>query len=175
MSERRKRTWKEIDQARDGRGPRRVEHLGTDPRSVRGGGKSYMAELNRLFDHGEASDRLKKVMKDAGPDKAPAQDPPERIKLVRQIRAAQTFQDFLDGIDALREQYGLPNDVDVLTRALEHTNESVVSESLTLLLDLTKRCNMTQLKAILARLSTIETVIEDPKILKKATALREKL
>lgn len=174
--EKRKKSWREIDRGRDQTKHRRVDRPGTDPYAHRRN-TSYKAELNRFFDKGVASDRIKDQIAKAGSGadpKAEAEDP-ERIKLVRKVRSAETFDEFVQALDALRASGGLPNDVEVLVRALEHPEEEVIRDAMTRFLDLAGRLDLTTMKAVRGRLSSLDDVVQETETLELMAKLRDKL
>lgn len=175
---RRKKSWREIDRGKDKSLHRRVEHPGTSPYQRRTN-KSYKAELDRFFEHGVASQRIKTLMKKGGPDTAAPSDDggenAEKVSLIRSIRGAETFDEFVTSVEQLREKYGLPNDVDILIRVLEHPDDEPIRDALGQLIELTRRLTLTQVKQLKARLDTLESFNEDPEILEAIATLRAKI
>ncbi|MBN1946251.1 MAG: hypothetical protein JW797_11285 [Bradymonadales bacterium] len=169
----RKRTWREIDQAKDKSYHRREERPGTVPEKGSRSNKAYKAELDRFFNAGQASLRIKTLMKETTKDlPLTAEESPERIKLVRKVRSAETFDEFVTAVNELRGQFGLPRDVDILSRVLEHPNQQVVRESLKLLKELANRLSLLQLRAIEVRLDALELSTDDPETLSDLDELR---
>jgi hypothetical protein len=174
--EKRKKTWREVDSGRDRSvHTRRLEKPGGNPYDKRKD-KSYKAELDRYFDHGVASTRIKELMtKPGGAGDKAEQESPERIKLLRKIRSAVTFDQFVDAINKLRAEFGVPNDVDVLARMLEHPDEEAVHEALSTLIDQAKRITLAETKGVIARLEALETATENEKTLSLIRELRAKI
>lgn len=170
-----KKAWRDIDKGKDGSAHRRLERPGSDPYS-RKQNKSYRAELDQFFDKGVASNRIQGVIKESGdgPEK-PNETNQEKIKLSRRVRQAETFDGFVKAVDELRTTFGLPNDADVLTRVLEHPDNTAVVEALDALCGMSKRLKLIDMKAISGRLDTLETVSDDSAVLKSVAALREKM
>jgi hypothetical protein len=171
----RKKSWREIDAGRDKSAHRRVEKPGTTPYEKRTN-KSYKAELDRFFDHGVASTRIKGLMNQAGTAPAAGEaENPERVKLLRKIRQAATFDSFVEAVNTLRRDHGIPRDVDVLSRMLEHPDEEAIQEALAALLEIAPRFNMMQVKALKSRLTALETASQNPQTLEQVAQLKAKL
>ena len=170
----RKRSWREIDSMRDKSAHRRVERPGTEP-SRRRGNKSYKSELDQLFDKGVASSRIQSVMKEMGQTTGAEEQNPEKTKLVRQIRQADTFDQFVGAVNELRKEHSLPNDANILTRVLEHPDIDVVCDALERLADMVGRLKLTDIKAISARLDTLESISDDPQVENLIGTLRKKM
>jgi len=173
----RKRSWRDIDAGRNKSFHRRTERGGTDPYSGnKRGNKSYKAELDRFFDSGVASNRIKGLMKDAE-DTMPegTGDSPEKIKLVRAVRKAETFDDFVSSVNALRAEHGLPGDAEILIRILEHPDETAIQEALRKLTEMAQRLAITDVKKVGTRLDTIENVSDDDETLDLVEVLRAKV
>ncbi len=170
-----KKSWRDIDKGKDGSAHRRVERPGSDPYS-RKTNKSYRAELDQFFDKGVVSNRIQGVIKESGngPEK-PNESNQAKIKLIRKVRQAETFDGFVNAVNELRTTFGLPNDADVLTRVLEHPDNSAVVEALDALCGMSKRLKLIDIKAISARLDTLEAVSDDSAVLKSVEALRAKM
>jgi hypothetical protein len=172
--DRKKKSWREVDAAKDrGRG-RRVER-GSEP-TVHRTNKAYKAELDRFFDKGVASDRIKELMAQSGAPPTDKAESPERVKLMRRVRTAVTFDDFVKAVDELRaHEGGLPGDIEVLIRTLEHPDAEAVHEALRKLGEMAKRMSMPQLKSATIRLDSLETATEDAETRALIKELRAKL
>ena len=159
---------------RDKSAHRRLERPGTEP-SRRRGNKSYKAELDQFFDKGVASSRIQGVMKEASQGPNAEAENPEKTKLIRKIRQAETFDEFVKSVSKLRKEHALPNDADILTRVLEHPDLESVTDALERLAGMAGRLKLIDLKAISARLDTLESFNDDPKVLQLIGTLREKM
>jgi hypothetical protein len=128
-------SWKEIDKRKD-----RSAHTGEGPanrkldeRKVTTGYHRYRQDLDSLFDTGEASRMVRKVM-----DKAPGREVsaqgsgqvPERQRLLRAIRDATSTSEIARLLDEFLASWELPDDIDVLTQALDHPDEQVQLDAL---------------------------------------------
>ena len=174
---RKKRSWREIDNAKDRSAHRRLERPGTTPDARAGRtSKTYKAELDRFFDHGKASHRIKGLIKTGGvPETKSEPEDQKRLELIRAIRASETFDGFVSAVDSLRKDYDLPDDIDILTRVLEHPSDQAIQDAVKRLLDLSLRMSLAQTKAIVMRLNSIEHATEEPKTLALMRELRDKL
>lgn len=177
MSEdkKRKRSWREIDRQKDRSYHRREEAKLPFPDQKRSN-KAYKAELERFFDSGVASQRIKTLMKEtAKTNPIASQESGDRIACVRKVRSAETFDEFISAVDELRDKYGLPSDLEILSRVLEHPDQDTVRDALTILMDLVPRMSLLQLKSIEMRLDALEMSTEDPDTLDLLQDLREKI
>lgn len=146
MSDRRDRdrydrpSWKEIDKRKDksshaGEGAKRRR---LDERKVTTGYHRYRQDLDTLFDKGESSKMVEEVMRKAPAekgDKASAgkgasKGAPKRQKLLRAIREASRTSELTELLDLFLATWELPDDIEILTQALDHPDEDVQREAL---------------------------------------------
>jgi len=127
-------SWKEIDRRKDrksgsGAGARSGK---LDERKVTTGYHKYRQDLDSLFDKGEASSMVKEVMRKAPPteEKKERKGPPRRQKLLRQIREASSTSALTKLLDEFLGEWELPDDIEILTQALDHPDEDVQSDAL---------------------------------------------
>ncbi len=126
-------SWKEIDRRKDkksgsGAGARSSK---LDERKVTTGYHRYKQDLDSLFDSGEASGMIKEVMKKAPKEKGrQKKGPPRRQELLRQIREAASTSALTDLLDEFLLSWELPEDIEILTQALDHPDESVQKDAL---------------------------------------------
>jgi hypothetical protein len=125
--ERPKKSWRDIDKARESSSHRREERPAKSNPRAASAQKQYRAALDRLFDTGEAGKLLGKVA---------ATPPKEDSKLakVRALRDAIGRDDISKAVDALLALGPLPPEEEVLTQAIEHRDEEKVRMALSLLL-----------------------------------------
>ncbi len=131
-------SWKEIDSKKnksahvDG-GEQRKD---LDQRKATTGYGRYKEELSALFDRGEKSKLVKKVM---GPAEQAAVVPggdgalPRRQQLLRAIRTSTSTTELTRLLDEFLSSWEMPEDVEILTQALEHPDEDVQKKALRLL------------------------------------------
>ena len=155
-------SWKEIDRARDGSSGRRKkkkpQDKGLPQHSTRY--DKYKRDLDRLFDQGLAGELLKKVGKEDELEEEPKKEPkrsknPEtvrrrnneriprnpnksanRLRLIRAVVDASDSESLIASLDDLVEAFGLPDDLEVLMRVLEHPSEDLILQSLTKIAEL---------------------------------------
>ena len=129
-------SWKEIDRRKDkksgsGAGARSSK---LDERKVTTGYHKYKQDLDSLFDSGEASKMVKEVMKkspsEKGKKKKDRKGPPKRQKLLRQIREAASSTAIEKLLDEFLAEWELPDDIEILTQALDHPDEDVQRDAL---------------------------------------------
>lgn len=117
----------------------------------------YKRDLDRLFDQGMAGELLKKTGKEDEPEDEPKKElkkepkrskNPEtirrrnneriprnpaksasRLKLIREVVDASDSASLVASLDALVESFGLPDDLEVLMRVLEHPDENLMLQA----------------------------------------------
>ncbi len=82
-----------------------------------------------------------------------------------ELREAGDFRAFVKAVSAyLREGYELPDDEELLGRMLEHPRESIVVDVLNHLSDLDRRRTLKGSASLKARLKSVKTVSDDPRM-----------
>lgn len=165
----------------------------------------YKADLDRLFDQGLAGELLKKAKpepkaeepaKKNGGKKKGAKDEAKatarrkgsgripkdasksasRFKLIRAVTDAGDAQALIQAIDALVEQFGLPDDFEVLVRVVEHPDEALVQRAVGRMLALLPQTTKVPRRASLKeRLRTIGQTASDADLRQLAEELFDKL
>ncbi len=120
------------------------------------GERKYKADLDKLFDHGEVPDRFKGVV--AGLGTASSEDA-ARQKLIRAARSAEG-QEFLTLIEDIHNNSSLPDDEDLLVRALTHPKEEIIRAVLEQLIDMDGRHPIRKRSIISIRLRTLRSTAE---------------
>jgi hypothetical protein len=161
-----KKTWSEIDKMRSN-----SSHRQTEPKKETRGSiaaqKQYKAQLDRLFDTGEAAKLLGKKVE------APTAD--SKLAKIKVLRDAIGRDDITKAVDALLAMGPLPQDEEVLTQALEHRNEGRVQEVLAILLSWLDK-NLPKRKATLkARLSGMISNADEAETKELAQKVLDKL
>ena len=171
-SEKRKKSWKEIDQQRD-KSQHRKEPRPEKPGGARPGRSSarYRAALEKAFekgDMGKVADRLSSAMPDAPEPtpKAGGSKAPPRQKLIHNVTTAGHTREAVEAIDELMKYYDLPDDFDVLTRALEHPDEDVMLQVLQKLEELLQETKPRRPRTLMARLRLLEDDFDKPEEIK---------
>jgi hypothetical protein len=178
-----KKNWREADRRKDRSSHRPAEGKPKHPKRPTRASERYRAALDRAFEKGEMG-KIAERLSAAKPHDAPtATTPspkkkgrkPSRQKLMRTVRDATDKKVLVEKLDALLEHYGLPDDFDVLTRALEHPDEAVLEKTLhhlqTLLTDEAPRRKGT----LKARLRLLEDDYDTPEDLKELAATVQKM
>ncbi len=137
-----------------------------------GAGAGYKAELNKLFDKGEVSDRLKEVvggLSDAAGEGA------DRQRLIREARAAEEPEAFNDLIGQLHDAHRLPDDQELMMRALDHPNDELVEAALDTLLEMDGRRSLARRKVLRMKLATLKQVSKNTGVLDMVELLEARL
>jgi hypothetical protein len=160
-----KPSWREIDKMKDQSGGRRKRERRADETIQEHSTRydKYKSELNRLFDQGMTGELLKKLGKDSNSSTATNSQTPSgqpgktkdstarragrishksdastsRLKLMRAVTDASDQADLIQALDNLVSRFGLPDDWEVLRRALEHPDEKLVLSAIHKLRSLT--------------------------------------
>jgi hypothetical protein len=149
-------SWREIDKKRDRpkrSGRRKEKKRNLEQHSTRY--ERYKADLDRLFDQGLASELIKRTESEQEPEpetepvkkktksksKSKSKAAPKkrngrvslsrqptssRLKLLRTVIDAEDSAVLISTIDELVERFGIPDDLAVLIRFLEHPDEKIV-------------------------------------------------
>lgn len=167
-----KPSWRDLDRKRDQSAHRRDEapRRGRQPR-VESATAAYKRKLDAFFDHGVVPDHLK--------DKLPAgesEGPSERQQLLRTIRSGKSGKELHKAIDTLRADYGLPDDMEILVRVLEHPKDPVLLDALGLIEAHVESGKQVPKKTLLVqRLKGLEFSSFDPRVQRKAVGLANRL
>lgn len=116
--ERPRKSWREIDRGRDRSAHRRDERPPQEGRK-RGPGsqKSYRAALDRLFTTG----KIGELVAERAPGALPGADvDADRLRLAQRVRGATGRDEITRELDAYLAKYPLPDELDLLEKALEH-------------------------------------------------------
>jgi hypothetical protein len=138
------------------------------PTSPRG----YKADLDKLFNTGQVPDRFKSIMSDAS---TATQEGVERQRLIREARQAETPADFHKAVGELVERFELPDDQDLLIRALDHESEKVILAALDSLIEMDGRRPLNKRTILKMRLDTLEQVSSQGAIFDMIGLLRARL
>ncbi len=172
----RKKSWREIDQGRStttpsNQGRFRIHTPGgasSNPKATSG----YKSDLNKLFDKGEVPESLKSIVSGISSQSG---DAAERQQLLRQARQAETQAEFNVICNQILEKYELPDDQNLLTRMLDHPEESIVQKALEQLVELDGRRPLMKRALLRTRLVTVEQVARDQKTHDLLAFLKERL
>ncbi|MBW2703963.1 MAG: hypothetical protein JRF33_24345 [Deltaproteobacteria bacterium] len=195
-------SWKDIDRQRDGSSGRRKgkdkKEQGLQQHSTRY--DKYKRDLDRLFDQGLAGELLKKTAPDEEPEvelkkeskkskgpettrrrnneripRNPAKSA-SRLKFIRAVVDAADTESLINSLDALVADFGLPDDLEVLMRVLEHTDEALILRAVAKIDELRQGAKRIPRKASSKeRLRFIGQTAASGELRKVATALEEQL
>lgn len=126
MSE--KKSWRERDRGKDQSAHRKDESpRGKQPR-VETATAAYKRTLDAFFDRGVVPEGLKdKLPSGAGTADGEGN---ARQKWVRALRDATTAKALEKAVDGLIAESGVPDDMELLLRFLEHSNDAVLLQAL---------------------------------------------
>ena len=170
MSDRDNRpSWRELDRKKDRSDHRKDNEHGRGPR-VDSARSAYLRQANAIFDKGELPAHLKAKMEEAGIETGG--DGNLRQKAMRAVRQAESGPALNEAIDALRKEFGLPDDLEILLRCLEHPRDVVLREALDLIEPHVERGDrLPNKKVFVRRLEGLEFTSFDPRVQRKAIDL----
>lgn len=168
--DRRRKSWREIDRQRE-RSTHRKEDR-PEPAAKRTGPKSqhaYRAALDKLFETGKIAD----LVEQKAPGTAISSGEGEnRIKLLAKIRDALDRDTIVATIDSYLQRFNeLPEDMEILGKALEHRSASVQKEAMEKINHLLDREQPKRSRAMLGQLKIIRDVGDDREMTELASKL----
>ncbi|MBW2731102.1 MAG: hypothetical protein JRH20_01845 [Deltaproteobacteria bacterium] len=169
--DRERRSWKDIDRMRDG-SSRREPRSERYPRSQKGQ-KSYRAALDRAFNSGKIGALIKEQTEEEGTEKTP--DDASRIKLLHAISTAEDRASITKAVDAYLEKYELPDDANVLAKAVHHRKAGIqltAMQKLNALLDTEKP---KRVRALVGQLKMIRDMADEREMEELADRLIDRL
>lgn len=178
MSEKRKKSWREIDRQKDRSAHRREEPAagGRPRRSPVSQSRSHRAALDRLFDSGDIGEIVrKKEASQAAADATESAQGPSRRQLQQAIEKATDRDERISAMDAYLRAYSLVGDFALLGLMLEHPDPDVVHQAMDLLEELLKREKPRRAGVLRAALRQIEDLGEVAALRRRATELLERL
>ena len=173
--EREKRSWREIDQMRDGSQHRKEPRREGGGQSVRPDSqayRSYKSQLNKLFDGGGAlPDALKQQLEEKGV----AQDASRKKTMTDAVINGATPKAVVEALEAYRAEYGFPQNEEALAKLLDLTNEAILLEAIKTIAALKADGKLKRGNALKARLKTVEMTVDAPDVQKAARELARSL
>jgi hypothetical protein len=160
-----KKSWREIDQARDGKRTRSSTPPAERAKLEKSGGYSrYKSAADQFFSGNLVPDALREKLDPTGEAKA-RQDALQKLKEADDFRAfAQVSKEYVD-------KYGLPEDPYLLDRLLAHPNEGIVIKTIERLTEQMKAGELKPPKSLGERLKSLELGSDNPEIQDSAKAL----
>ncbi len=174
MSEKRKKSWKEIDRQRD-----RSQHRRDEPQSGgrgrRGGdpSRSHRAALDQLFSSGKISELVKQRDEETGV--TPDQAGPTRRELGERVQSAPDKESKIAAIEAYLEAFPRVKDFEVLAHVLDHPDDEVVEDALEQIAALLEEETPRRPRTLIAQLKNVAELNEWGRLRKRAKAILETL
>ncbi len=180
-----KKSWREIDAARDRAGGSRPTSIPSKLREQQKS-KQHRAALDALFEQGGFSKVAEILGKPLEPSPAvpappiapaapPDADPSTRAELRSRILAAIGRDELSRAVDKYRAKFALPEDWEVLEQALEHRDKERVDEVLAKLEKLLERERPRRARTLIGKLRYLEETTAIAEQQRRAAALRSKL
>lgn len=175
MSEKRKKSWKEIDAQKDRGQQRRPEATQGGPGGARGRdpSRSHRAALDQLFSSGAVAKLVRRRDEETGVKVQ--DDAPQRKALAAAIEAAGGVEARQEALEAYLAVFGLPRDFETLAHFLEHPDPDRVEETLGRIGELLEQEKPKRARTLVAKLKAVAELSEWGKLRKGAQALLERL
>lgn len=166
-----RKSWREIDKAKDRSAHRKDEKPSAgEKQSTQRSQKTYRSKLDQLFESGKVGELLEdKEFSDVNSGGQ------SRIKMLRKITSAEDPKSITKAVDEYLASFELPDDVDVLAKILEHREPDRQKEAMQRLLGLIDEFHPRRMRAFIGRLKFIRDVGDDPEMTDLAVKLLEKV
>jgi len=158
--EKQKPSWREIDRKRDHSSAGSPSGAPASPKRDNTSSQRYKTMLDKAFERGEMG-AIAKRLDQSSPESVPGHASkksakgPSPQKLLHTAKNAPDRCAALEAFDQYLDGYGLPNDYDVLTRALEHPDQQVLLDVIQHILHLLEESRPRRTKTMAARLRLI--------------------
>jgi hypothetical protein len=164
-----KKSWREIDQARDGKRSRSSSPPAERDRLEKSAGYSrYKSAADQFFSGNLVPDALQEKLDPTGENKA-------RQDALKKLKNAEDFREFAQVSKEYVDKYGLPEDAYLLDRLLSHPNEGIVLKTLERLTDQLAAGELKPPKSLGERLKSLELGSDSPEVQDSAKALATRL
>lgn len=170
--ERPRKSWREIDKARDHSTHRREERPAgaTERKTGRGSQKSYRATLDRLFETG----KIGKLVDKSGAGEGPEGE--SRIRMLSRIEQAMDRESICREVDAYLATFGeLPDDLEILGKVLEHRDAERQRQAMERIDKLLDGAQPKRRRAMVAQLKIIRDLAYDKEMVQLASKLLGRL
>lgn len=175
MSEKRKKSWKEIDAQKDRNQHRRLEAPQGGPGARgRDPSRSHRAALDQLFSSGAVAKLVRRRDEETGV-KVEDAAAPQRKALLAAIEAAGDAEGRQRALDAYHAVFGLPRDFETLAHFLEHPDPDRVEEAIGRIGELLELERPKRARTLVAKLKAVAELSEWGKLRKGAQALLDRL
>jgi hypothetical protein len=173
--ERPRKSWREIDRGRDRSAHRRDERAPQEGRK-RGPGsqKSYRAALDRIFSSG----KIGELVAERAPGGLPGLDEGEenRLKLLKRVQNAIGRDEITRELDLYLEHHPLPDELEILEKALEHRAPARQLEAMGRLESMLEAgAEPRRKRGMVGQLKLIRDLGEDPELTALASRLLTRL
>ncbi len=160
-----KKTWREIDQLRDGKRSRSATPPAERARLERSASYSrYKSAADKFFSGELLPEALAEKVDPTGGSRA-------KKDQVAKLRQVEDFREFATLAKAYVDEHGVPDDPYVVDRLLGHPNEGVVQKTLDKLSELLQAGGFKVPKSLPERLKSLELSSDDPDLQDRAKAL----
>jgi hypothetical protein len=171
--ERPKRSWREIDRRKDRSAHRQEDRRDQEGRGPRGQRRerSYKAALDRLFESGKIAELVEQ--KGGGGGEAQGEN---RIKALARIKNAGNRDEVTAAVDEYLKGWNeLPDDMEVLGRALEHRNPTWQLDAMERIERLLETERPRRTRAMVGQLKMIRDIGDDNEMVELAQRLIDRL
>jgi hypothetical protein len=169
--ERPRKSWREIDKAKDRSRHRQDEKPAGERKRGPGSQKSYRAALDRLFQTG----KIAQLVDQRAPGSTAEGAGETRLKMLARIKQAVGRDAITQEVDAYLQGHELPDDMEILEKALEHRRVALRLEAMQRLERLLDREQPRRRRAMVAQLKLIRDLGDDPELVELATRLIPRL
>lgn len=173
--ERRKKSWREIDSARDrSKRPEPGSGVGRSKRQDHAS-KQYRSALDALFEKGGFG-KVAEVLGHAEKAKEPAGGEDE-VRLVQRKKIVDAIgrEEISRAVNKYLSKWGWPSDWEVLEQALDHTDEARVEEALGKIEEMVAKERPRRARTLIGKLRFLEETAAVPEVRAHAAALRAEL
>ncbi len=168
--ERPRKSWRDIDKAKDRSAHRRDEKPATERKRGPGSQKSYRAALDRLFETGKIAELVEQ--KAPGTTASGGAENENRLKLLGNIKRAMDRESITREVDAyLARGFELPDDLDVLEKVMEHRDPTRQLGAMQRIDQLLEHEQPKRRRAMLGQLKLIRDCGDDPELIALAKKL----
>lgn len=170
-----RRSWRDLDRQRDKSAHRRNEPGGLGAARQQRSQKSYRASLDRLFDSGKLGQLLNKASSTSDEQPDTSGEQPGRLKLLKAIKNAEGREAVTKALDAYLADHELPEDVDVLAKAIEHRAAAVQITAMQRLLAALDQTMPRRTRGLIGQLKLLRETTDDDQVGPLATQLIDRL
>jgi len=161
-----KRSWREIDQMRDKSGNRSEPRSGGGPRGrpleSTQAYRAYKTQLNKVFDGGGLPEALKSKLDET----SVGAEAKAKKKAGGAIVESKTLSETKTTLEAFRQQFGFPQEEEVLARLIDVSDEDLIRETLETLVALVRQGPLKKANLIKSKVKTVLLTVDEPEVQK---------